>query len=63
MYCSLVVQAFYYFSGIHDFGIIFQANYNSELVDYTNSDYEGLVDGQKFTRRYIFMLLGGFLSY
>ena len=59
MHYSLVVQIFCYLSGIFDLGITFQADFGNKLVGYTDSDYAGLVNNRKSTRRYIFMLSGG----
>ncbi len=61
--CSLVVQVFRYLFGTLDLGITFQADSIDKLVNYTDSDYAGLVDGRKSTGRYIFMLSGGPLSH
>lgn len=39
IYCSLIIEIFYYFFGIIDLETIFKANYNDKLVSFTNSDY------------------------
>ncbi len=61
--CLLVVQVFRYFSNTLDFRITLQANTNDKLIGYTNSNYEGLGDGQKSIGEYIFMLSGGRFSH
>ncbi len=58
----MVVQVFQYLSATLGLGITFNANSKNDLVGYTDSDYARLVDGQKSTGRYIFMLSGGPLS-
>lgn len=63
IYYSLVVQVFCYLSSIFDFEITFQANFGNKLVGYTNSNYMGLIDGQKSTKGYIFILSGRLLSH
>ncbi len=62
-HCNLVVQVFWYLSSTSGLGITFNANSENDLVGYTDSDYEGLVDGRKSTGGYIFMLSGGLLSH
>ncbi len=61
--CNLVVQVFRYLSATLGLEITFKANSENDLVGYTDSDYAGLVDGQKSVGGYIFMLSGGFLSH
>ncbi len=61
-HCNLIIQIFRYLSGTLDLGIIFTADSEDELVGYTDSDYAGLIDSQKFTGSYILILSGGLLS-
>lgn len=44
--CNLVIQIFRYFSRTFKLGITFTANLGDDLVDYIDSDYVGLMDGQ-----------------
>ena len=60
---NLVIQIFRYLSGTLDFGITFIVDSGNDLVGYIDSDYAGLIDGQKSTDGYIFMLSGGLLSH
>ena len=60
---NLVIQIFRYLSGTLDLGITFTANSEDGLVGYTDSDYEGLADGQKATGGYIILLSGAPLSH
>ena len=62
-YWNLLVQVFRYLSATLGLRIIFNANWENDLVGYTDSDYAGLVDGRKSTSGCIFMLSGGFLSH
>ena len=62
-YCNLVIQIFRYLSGTLELGITFTVDSKDKLVGYIDSDYAGLIDGQKFTGGYIFMLSGGLLSH
>ena len=59
----LVFQVFCYLSGTLNFGITFQTDSNNKLIGYTDSDYAGLVDSQKSSGKYIFMLSNKFLFY
>ncbi len=61
--CNLVIQIFRYLSRILDLGITFTADSEDELVGYTDSNYAGLIGGQKFTGSYILMLSGRPLSH
>lgn len=62
-YCNLVIQIFRYLSKTFDLGITFNANPENNLVDYTDFDYTGLINGRKSTGGYIIILSGGLLSY
>lgn len=62
-HCNLVVQVFWYLSPTLGLRITFNANSENDLVSSTDSDYKRLVDCQKFTGGYIFLLSGRPLSY
>ncbi len=59
----MVIQIFRYLSRTLNLRIAFTADSEDELVSYTDSDYAGLIDGQKSTGGYIFILFGGPLSH
>ena len=62
-YCNLVIQIFKYLSGTLDLGITLTADSKDKLVGYTDFDYARLINGQKSTGGYIFMLFGRPLSH
>lgn len=62
-YCNLVIQIFKYLFGTFELGITFTDDSEDDLVDYTDSDYIGLIDYQKSIDSYIFILSGGLLSH
>lgn len=63
MHYNLKNQIFRYLSKIFDFKITFTTNLRNNLVGYINFNYAKLINGQKFTSDYIFILFGRFLSY
>ena len=63
IYCNLVTQIFRYLAGTWNLGITFRSNTTDELVEYTDSDWAGLKDGQRSTGGYAFLLSGGPVSH
>ena len=61
--CNLVIQIFRYLSRTVDLGITFTADSEDELIGYSDSDDAGLIEGQKSTGGYIFILSGRPLSH
>lgn len=61
-YCNWLIQIFRYLSRILDFGITFTVDMKNKLVSYIDSNYAKLINGQKSTSSYIFMLSSRLLS-
>ena len=52
-----------YVKGTKRFGILYTASENSELVGYTDNDWDGSVDDQKSTSGYVFHMGSGAISW
>lgn len=60
---NLVIQIFRYLSKTFDFKIIFIINSKNEMISYINSNYIEIINNQKFTSGYIFILSDRSLYY
>ena len=52
-----------YLQGTKDYKLMYRPTNNLEVVGYSDSDFAGCVDSRKSTSGYIFILVGGAISW
>ena len=52
-----------YLQGTKDYNLMYRRTSNLEVVGYSGSDFAGCVDSRKSTSGYIFILVGGAISW
>ena len=52
-----------FFQGTKDYVLMYKRTNNLEVISYSNSNFVGCVDSQKSTSRFIFMFVGGIVSW
>ena len=56
-------KAMRYLQGTKDYMLMYRRTDNLEVIDYSDSDYAGCIDSRKSTSGYVFMLVGGVVSW
>ncbi len=56
-------RLFRYIKGSLDLGIYFQRDSDDEIIEWTDADYDSVIDGRKSTGGYMFMFNGGPISW
>ena len=49
--------------GTKDYMLMYRRTDNLEVISYSDSDYVGYIDSRTSTSRYVFMLIGGDVSW
>ncbi|XP_040863834.1 secreted RxLR effector protein 161-like [Glycine max] len=52
-----------YLQGTKDYMLMYRQTNNLDVIGYSNSDFAGYVDSRKSKSRYIFIMVGGVISW